>query len=150
MHIHTQTKTLTVFMVNCLLGFSVRDEPLLLCHVFGAFCTFGTVRDRNKLRFLTSSTCNLVAHWQQFPAATTVVSFLGFDVFCLFLWSFSSLCSDWMFYFSFSLVSSTDVTSPSKAQPLPLMQFPTGKFSVLCFLVFFCHLFSSVCDWSEN
>lgn len=53
MHIHTQTKTLTVFKVNCLLGFSVRDEPLLLCYVFGAFCTFGTVRDRNKLRFLT-------------------------------------------------------------------------------------------------
>lgn len=53
MHMHTQTKTLTAFMVNCLLGFSVRDETLLLCHVFSAFCTFGTVRDGNKLRFLT-------------------------------------------------------------------------------------------------
>lgn len=35
-----------------------------------------------------------------------------------------------------SLVSSTDVTSPSKAQPLPLMQFPTGKFSVLSVFLF--------------
>lgn len=58
MHIHTQTKTLTAFMVNCLLGFSVHDDPLLLCHVFGAFCTFATVRDRKKLRFLTPNKKN--------------------------------------------------------------------------------------------
>lgn len=97
-------------------------------------------RMKNTQQSVTSSTCNLAAHGEV-SRCDCCCFFSGFWWFLSFpLVIFFSLF--WLFHFSFSLVSSTDVTSSSKAQPLPLMQFPTGKFSVLavfatlvCFLL---------------
>lgn len=138
------TKTLTVLVLNCVTFLYAMNHLhcaiFLLLFAYLLLFQIGASSDCSRVKLCRMNKMQWSHNLINIYLLVALSKPFCWEYCCFFSWflwflSFPLVIFCFTFWLNFTLrfclVSSTDVTSPSKAQPLPLMQFPTGKFSVL-------------------